>query len=227
MEESLRRCEGFLSGAGARQVITANPLMILAAEKDSDLRTAFDAADLVVPDGAGLVFAAAVKGKRLSRVPGIELMERLCARAAEKGWRVHFLGAAPGVAEEASRVLSARFPGLTVCGVRHGYFTPAEEAAVVAQVAAAKPDLLFVALATPFQDAWIHRNLGRFGAKLVMGVGGSFDVLSGRLRRAPGWARAVGCEWLFRLVQEPRRAGRMLKLPIFAGKILLGVRRQK
>jgi N-acetylglucosaminyldiphosphoundecaprenol N-acetyl-beta-D-mannosaminyltransferase len=194
--------------------------MLLAAERDAGLREAVRAADLVVPDGAGLALAAALRGRRLPRVPGIELMESLCGRP---GRRVFLFGAAPGVAEAAGRALTARHPGLEVSGATHGYSltSPAEEDRVIGAIRSSRSDVLFAALSTPFQDAWIHRNLARFGVKLAMGVGGSFDVLSGRLRRAPAWMRSGGLEWLFRLRQEPRRIGRMAKLPLFLGKILL------
>ena len=217
--EAAARCEEFLDGTGPRQVVTANPLMILAAEKDPGLRSAFADAALIVPDGVGLVIAAVLQGRRGTRVPGIELMERLCARAAETGRTVFLLGAAPGVVEAASRRLVELNPALKIAGTRHGYFSGEGEEAVAA-VSRARPDLLFVALPTPFQDAWIHRNIGKLGAKVVMGVGGSFDVLSGRLRRAPSWMRSLGLEWLFRLIQEPGRWRRMLDLPIFLVRVL-------
>jgi len=218
------RCEEFLDGTSPRQVVTANPLMILAAEKDAGLRSAFADAALVVPDGVGLVLAAVLQGRRGTRVPGIELMERLCARAAETGRTVFLLGASPGVAEAAARGLVELNPGLKIAGTLHGYFSGEGEDAVAA-VSRAQPDLLFVALPMPFQDAWIRRNLGRLGAKVVMGVGGSFDVLSGKLRRAPVWMRSLGLEWLFRLIQEPGRWRRMLDLPIFLVRVLVSGRR--
>jgi N-acetylglucosaminyldiphosphoundecaprenol N-acetyl-beta-D-mannosaminyltransferase len=193
--------------------------MIMAAEKDSALLAAFDAADLVIPDSAGVQWAARIKGQKISKIAGIDLMDTLCAQATERGWRVYFLGAAPGIAETAAHVLTKRYQGLQVAGIQHGYFTrETGEEAVIQSIATAKPDLLFVALSTPFQDGWIHKNLSRLGAKVVMGVGGSFDVLSGRLRRAPKWMRAAGLEWFFRLLQQPRRANRMFRLPLFVWK---------
>lgn len=216
----LGRCEAFLAGGRSRQVVTANPLMLLAAGKDPGLRAALEGADLVVPDGAGLGLAAAFRGRRLPRVPGIDLMDALCARAAEKGWPVFFLGASPGTPEAAGRALAQRHPGLRVAGSRHGYFSSDEESGVVKEVSRAAPAILFVAMDSPRQDAWIHRNLSALGAGLAMGVGGSFDVLSGRLRRAPAWMRRAGMEWAFRLLQEPRRWRRMLGLPLFLLKVL-------
>lgn len=220
-DDVIERVTSFVKSGECHQIITANPLMIMAAEKDSALRAAFDAADLVIPDSAGVQWAARLKGHRMTKISGIDLMEKLCEQAALKGWRVFFLGAGPGVAEDASRRLLERHPNLKIAGVHHGYFSSSEEK-LIHTITASKPDLLFVALSTPFQDGWIHKNLARLGAKIVMGVGGSFDVLSGRLRRAPPWMRATGLEWLFRLLQEPRRAARMLQLPLFGLKVITG-----
>ena len=122
---------------------------------------------------------------------------------------------------QAAERLAARYPGLRIAGVRHGYFTPEEEPSVLREVFSTAPDLLLVALATPFQDAWIHRNLAALGARLTLGVGGSFDVFAGRLRRAPAWMGRAGLEWLFRLIQEPSRWRRMLGLPVFLLRSLL------
>lgn len=213
--EVLERVEGFVQGGECRKIITANPLMIMAAEKDPALRAAFDGADLVIPDSVGVQWAALLQGRRLSKISGIDLMNTLCERAAAKGWSVFLLGAAPGVSETAAEILAERHRGLRVSGVHDGYFNRGNDGEVIERVAKTKPDLLFVALDTPFQDGWIHNNLHRFGAKVVMGVGGSFDVISGRLRRAPLWMRAAGLEWFFRLLQEPRRFSRMVRLPYF------------
>jgi N-acetylglucosaminyldiphosphoundecaprenol N-acetyl-beta-D-mannosaminyltransferase len=194
--------------------------MILAAEKDPGLAGALESADLVVADGAGVSLAARMKGRTLPRIPGIELMEKLCARAVARDWRVFLLGAAPGVADRAAAVLRAKYPGLDVAGTRHGYFSREEEPEVLRQVSRAAPDLLFVALDVPRQDVWIHRNLARLNARVAMGVGGSFDVISGRLYRAPRWMSQTGLEWLYRLIQEPRRLRRMAGLPVFFLKAL-------
>jgi N-acetylglucosaminyldiphosphoundecaprenol N-acetyl-beta-D-mannosaminyltransferase len=225
-EEAVDRVRSFVEGGECLQILTANPLMILAAEKDNDLNEAFRSAELVVADSVGVQWAARLQGRRLEKISGIDLMESLCVEAAGRGWRVYFLGAAPGVAEDTARVLTARYPGLHVVGTHHGYFKgkdnsrPCEED-IIHRIAEAKPDLLFVALSTPFQDGWIHKNRARLKAKVAMGVGGSFDVISGRLRRAPAWMRAAGLEWLFRLLQEPQRASRMLGLPVFLTRTLL------
>jgi N-acetylglucosaminyldiphosphoundecaprenol N-acetyl-beta-D-mannosaminyltransferase len=218
--EVIQRVMTFVAGVECRQIVTANPLMILAAEKDPPLRAAFDGADLVVPDSVGVQWAARLQGRRLTKISGIDLMDTLCAQAAKHGWRVFFLGAAPGVAETAANILAKRHGGLRVVGTHHGYFINGKsEEEVIELIAKTTPDLLFVALSTPFQDGWIHKNRARLGAKVSMGVGGSFDVISGRLRRAPAWMRSAHLEWLFRLIQEPFRFSRMLPLPLFVLKV--------
>lgn len=219
-DDVLRRVGEFLSDPRPRQIATANALMILAAERHPGLARALGAADLVVPDSAGVVWAAARRGARLVQTPGVELMEKICGEAAGRGWTVYLLGAAPGVAAAAAAALQKRFPRLRVSGVDHGYFNAEEEPRVIERVAQTAPDFLFVALDTPRQDAWIHRHLGRFHAGVTMGVGGSFDVFSGRVPRAPGWMRRARLEWLFRLLREPRRAGRMAELPRFVFRVL-------
>jgi len=203
-----------------RQIITANPLILMAAGSHPGLSAALRAADLVVADSVGIVWAARRGGRSVSRVPGIDLMERLCATAAGDGARVGLLGAAPGVAEKAAAALRSQHPGLNVVFVQDGFFSPTEESGVLARAQAAATDYLFVALDTPRQDDWIHRQLSVLGARVVMGVGGSFDVLAGRLRRAPRWMRKFGLEWLYRLNQEPRRWRRMAALPRFVLRVL-------
>lgn len=217
-KEALGKIGSFIDGGGTHQVLTANPLMIMAAEKDAVLRAAFQSAALVVADSVGVQWAARWQGRRLTKISGIDLMEKLCANAGQKGWRIFLMGGAPGVAEGTAQILTHRYAGLVVAGTHHGYFQNDSE--VVSLIARAKPDLLFVALSTPFQDGWIHKNLDRLNAKVVMGVGGSFDVISGRLRRAPAWMRRIGFEWFYRLIQEPRRWTRMLRLPLFPIKCL-------
>lgn len=217
--------DSFVASSSPHQIITANALMLLAASETPALAAAFRAASLVLPDSAGVTLAARLGGRRLREtLPGVELIGHLCRRAAERGWRVFLLGAAPGVAAAAAEALRRQHPGLTVVGARHGYFSAAEEPEVLREVSAAAPDLIFVALSVPRQDIWIRENLPRLGCKAAMGVGGSFDVLSGRLRRAPRWMRTAGLEWLFRLAQEPWRAGRMARLPVFLARAIAAAR---
>lgn len=203
-------------------VVTANPEIVMAARTDAAFGQAVGRADLVLPDGVGIVWAARLLGTPVpERVPGIELMEALLDVAARRGYRVFFLGASDGVAEEAAVNVQRRYPGLEVVGTHHGYFSPAEETSVVALVEQAKPDLLFVALGAPRQELFIARHRAAWSVPVAMGVGGALDVLAGRVRRAPGWVQSVGMEWFYRFLQQPRRLPRLLALPRFAVLVLL------
>jgi N-acetylglucosaminyldiphosphoundecaprenol N-acetyl-beta-D-mannosaminyltransferase len=215
-------------GAAAFQVtrtaVSFNPELVIRAQRDPAAADALLAADLRYPDGVGVVWAAARRGARgLERVPGIELAVRVLEGAAAEGLGVYLLGAAPGVANEAAEALRARYPGLWVAGTWNGYFAPEDEADVVARVRDSGAAVLFAALGAPRQELFIHRNRCRLGAGVALGVGGSFDVWAGRVSRAPGWARSLGVEWLYRLLTDPRRLRRQLALPVFVGRVLADV----
>jgi N-acetylglucosaminyldiphosphoundecaprenol N-acetyl-beta-D-mannosaminyltransferase len=220
LSEALERIAGFAAGETPHQVVTVNPLMLLAAQSDPILQRIIDRADLVVPESSGVAFASRLKGLPVERhLPGIDLFMALCEAAAQRGEPIYLLGAKPGVAEAAAQALRDRFPTLTVAGTQHGYFSTEESEAVVASVRAAHPVYLFVALAVPHQERWIAEHLQALNVPVVMGVGGSFDVLSGRLKRAPRWMQRLGIEWLFRLIQEPWRWRRMKDLPVFVWRV--------
>ncbi|HEY8417424.1 MAG TPA: WecB/TagA/CpsF family glycosyltransferase [Limnochordales bacterium] len=225
--EALDRAEALIRRGEPAQVVTINPELVMHAQRDPAVAAALARAALVVPDGIGIVWAARLLGRPVpERVPGIEFAEGLLHRAAVLGYRVFLLGAAPGVAEEAARRLAARCPGLMVAGTHHGYFRPEDEAAVVEAIRRAQPHILLVALGAPRQELWIARHLEACRVPLAVGVGGSLDVFAGRVRRAPVWMQQVGLEWLYRLVRQPARAGRMLALPQFALRVLLDVARR-
>lgn len=221
MDEAVARAEAFLSAHAAdgrpRLVMTPNPEIIYAAQRDGALLEILRNADLAVPDGAGVVWAARLLGNPVpERVTGIDLLERLLALAAARGYRVYFLGTRSEVMARAVEAACGRFPGLQVVGSHHGYFTSAEEPAVVAGVRKARPDFLFVGMGAPRDQKWLWRHREELGVPVAMGVGGSFDVLAGVTRRAPRWMRDAHLEWLFRLLQQPWRWRRMLALPRFA-----------
>ncbi len=217
--------------ATARQgslAVTANAELVWAATRDAELRTILNRADLVVADGAGVVWASRVLGEPLpQRVAGYDLMLGLLAAAAERGYRVYLLGGRPGVALRAAAVARERYAGLRVVGTAHGYFGPEDEPAVRAAIARARPHLLFVGLGAPRQEKWLACNLPALGVGLAMGVGGSLDVLAGVRRRAPDWMIRANLEWLYRLLREPRRIGRQLALPRFALAVLAARRRRR
>jgi N-acetylglucosaminyldiphosphoundecaprenol N-acetyl-beta-D-mannosaminyltransferase len=208
-----------LQAAGGGQIVTLNAEMTMAARLDRPLAKAIEAAQLVIPDGAGVVWALARQGVRVRRSPGIELAQDLLRHAAAQGWRVALVGATPVVMEQLVVRLPQRFPGLRLVFSAHGYQDPGQWPELEAQLLAAQPDLVLVALGIPRQETWSSRlSQGRGG--LWMGVGGSFDVWAGQKKRAPRWMGALQVEWLYRLIQEPHRWRRMLALPQFAVAVL-------
>ncbi|NWG16538.1 MAG: WecB/TagA/CpsF family glycosyltransferase [Chloroflexi bacterium] len=222
--EWLDRIESWTAGAGDRtchHVCTINPEFTMIARRDPNFWNILHRADLCVPDGVGLLWAARRLGHRLpERVTGSDGVPKIAERAARLGWRLFLLGAAPGVAEQAGAVLQARFPGLDIAGIYGGSPAPDEEDAIVERVNASGADILFVAYGAPEQDKWIARNLPRLKVAMAMGVGGAFDFLAGVVPRAPLWMQRAGLEWLFRLFLQPWRFKRMLRLPRFVLAVL-------
>ncbi|HEY8449963.1 MAG TPA: WecB/TagA/CpsF family glycosyltransferase [Bacillota bacterium] len=217
LAESGRQGAGEPGGHGwTRWIVTANPEILIAARRDATMARILEEAALVVPDGIGVVFAARWLGAPVpERVPGIELLEALLGAAAERGLRPYLLGARPEVIAEAARRIEQRFTGLRLAGWRDGYFA-LDDPRPVADVANSDADLLFVGMGAERELKWIYAHRQRLGVPVAIGVGGSFDVLSGRLRRAPVWMRRVHLEWLYRLLREPARWRRQLALPAFA-----------
>lgn len=206
---------------GGGQIVTLNAEMTMAARADPALGRAVATAELVIPDGAGVVWALGRQGLRVRRSPGIELARRLLEQGAAQGWRVALVGASPAVMEQLLSRLEAEIPALQVVFSAHGYQPPTAWPALEARLLKARPDLVLVALGVPRQETWIADLPGRQSG-LWMGVGGSFDVWAGVKKRAPTWMGALQIEWLYRLVQEPRRWRRMLALPSFAWAVMRG-----
>lgn len=222
-EETLSLVARWIEEGRPHQITTVNPEFLVKAYTDTKFRATLQRAALCVPDGIGVLWAGRLRGVRLrERVAGSDLAPRLSAEAAQRGWRVFYLGAAPGVAEKAAEILAARYPGLPVAGCYAGSPAPEEEDDIVARVRASRADLLFVAFGAPRQDFWLERNLGRTGAAVGMGVGGAFDFIAGVSRRAPRWIQRIGLEWGYRLIREPWRWRRQLALPKFAWLVLTG-----
>jgi N-acetylglucosaminyldiphosphoundecaprenol N-acetyl-beta-D-mannosaminyltransferase len=214
-EATLAWIEAAVAERVPRQICTANPEFVMAAQRDPEFFDLLNRADLVLPDGVGLLWAARRLGGHLpERVAGSDLIGLIAGRAAARGWRVFFLGAAEGVAERAAEVLAERHSGLVVAGAFAGSPRPEDEAGIVARVRAARPDILFVAYGAPAQDKWIARNRERLEVPVSMGVGGAFDFVAGVARRAPIWVRRLGIEWLHRLYRQPWRARRIFTAAI-------------
>lgn len=220
-EEAAERCKKLLDGTSCSFIVTPNPEIVFNASKDAELGKIIEEADMVIPDGIGLVYASRIIGKPLrERVTGIDFLEKMLRYLQETGKSVFLLGSRPGVAEKASEKMKEKYPGLIVAGTHHGYFKPEEEEKILEAINAAKPDFLCVALGSPKQDKFIHRYKGRLSAKAAIGVGGSLDVWAGELKRAPEFYRKYGLEWLYRLIQEPHRYKRMSVLPVFMIKVI-------
>jgi N-acetylglucosaminyldiphosphoundecaprenol N-acetyl-beta-D-mannosaminyltransferase len=215
------RIAGYLERGTPAHVVTLGAEMANLAYGDEGYRCVINAADLVVPDTIGIVLASRwLRSPLPERVAGIDLLERVCADAAAQGHAVYLLGGVEGAAAAAGAALAQRHPGLRLAGAEHGYFEDAQNAAVVERIRSAGARLVFVGLGFPRQEFWIRDNLARLGQVVCIGVGGSFDVLSGRLPRAPLAIRRAGLEWLYRLAREPRRFRRQLALPLFAARAL-------
>lgn len=217
MNEAVKRISEMITSGRPHQVITANPEILLSSTKDEELKKIIKEASLVTADGIGVVWAASFLGLPVpERVTGIDLAEQLLKTAAKKTWKVYLLGSAPGVVEMAKMKLEHRYPGLIIVGTFHGYFSSEEEKAILAEIKKTQPNLLFVGLGAPRQEKWIHKNRFSFPRELVaIGIGGSLDVFSGKIKRAPKWAIKWKIEWLYRLIKEPKRLKRQLQLPVF------------
>ncbi len=223
MSEAVAKLEQFIAEKTPHLVATANAEMVMLAQKDSELAAILANADLVVPDGAGVVWAARHQGYTMvERVAGYDLAQNLLAQAAVKGYRVFLFGSQSEIVEKAKTVAIERYPGLCIIGTRHGFFTAEDEPAIIQKIKAAKPDILLAALGVPKQEKWLAKNLTKLNVPVCMGVGGTLDVMAGAVKRAPLWMQRTSLEWLFRLLCQPQRAIRMLALPKFALKVILG-----
>ncbi|HHY44768.1 MAG TPA: WecB/TagA/CpsF family glycosyltransferase [Firmicutes bacterium] len=201
-----------------RIVVTANPIMVMTAQRDPLFMEILDRADLLVPDGVGILWAARKFGKALpERVTGVDLTHYLLHR--KPSTRIYLLGGRPEVAERARRNVEKEIPGAKICGTAHGYFGPGEEPAVVDAVRAARPDVILVGMGSPRQEKFIWTHRKRLGAKVAIGVGGVLDILAGESKRAPEVFQKAGLEWLYRLVKEPKRLRADLKLIEFFFKV--------
>ncbi len=213
LEEAARRAETMLAEGGTHLVVTPNAEMLNLAGRDLDLKGILCRADLVLPDGAGVVLVGRLRGiRRLVRVPGVDFVRRLLGRGRRS---VFLLGGERGVAESAAESLRAANPTLEVRGTAHGYFTAEEETSLVETIRSSRAEILLAGLGVPRQEKWLAAHLERLGVGLAVGVGGALDVFAGRAVRCPSWMGRIGLEWLYRLIREPRRAGRMLALPQF------------
>jgi len=216
MKEAVKIVGRFISEGGTHVIYTPNAEIIMQAQRDPELKEILKKADMLTADGAGVVLASRILRTELpEKVSGIDLVQEIFRAYAKKGLRCFLFGAKPGVAEEAAVNIIKDHPGIVIAGCRNGYFSDEENDGIIAEINRSSPDILLVALGAPKQEKWIYGNLDKLDVKLCIGVGGTLDVLSGRVPKTPEFLRRNGLEWLYRLCREPRRAKRMLDLPRF------------
>ena len=217
MDAALARARDFIADGSPHIIVTSDATGMVRAQEDPELREIMNQADLVTADGQGVVLAARLLNVPIrDRVSGVDMVQRLCELATEAGRSVFLLGGAEGVGDAAAEKLAAAVPGLQIAGVQHGYFEAEDEPAIIERIREAAPAALFVAFGIPKQEKWIRAHMDELGVPVCIGVGGSFDVISGRLKRAPMWMRKCGLEWLYRVIQEPWRLPRLKALPKIA-----------
>lgn len=220
MEQAVEAFDRLLESHEPDVVFTADSQGIYLAQKDPELKAAYEAAAFNTPDSNGVVWALGKQGVTQKRVTGVDLAEKLLAVCAERGHTVFLLGAAPGIAAEAAGLMSKKYPDLQFVGVRDGFWTPEEEAQVVHEVKESGAHLLLVALGIPRQEKFIMEHRRELGFRAAMGVGGSFDVWSGRVKRAPKFIQALRAEWLWRVILNPKKISKVATLPRFALRVL-------
>lgn len=214
MDQAVAEGVRLMDTDGAHYVVTPNPEIVEVCREDAEAMETVKNADLVIADGIGVIYGAKILGTPLKeKIPGIEFAKRLMKEMAVTGKTLFLLGAKPGVAEEAARRLRAEYPGLKIVGTHDGYFK--DDEVVIRAIRESGADVVFVCLGAPKQEKWMLRNGEATGAHLLLGLGGCLDVFSGTVKRAPEIYQKLGLEWFHRLIKNPTRAGRMMKLPLF------------
>ena len=220
MAQAVERVTNLICAGKPSIVATANAEMLLRATHDDELKKILNAADLVVPDGAGTVWAAHHLGKFMpERVAGFDLVQELMKIAPAKSWKFFLFGSAPGIADKAKLKAETLYPGIKIVGTRNGYFTADDEPEIISQIKNSRADILLAALGVPKQEKWLFAHMNDLKIPVSIGVGGTFDVMAGVVKRAPLWMQKARLEWLFRAMLQPSRAGRLLALPKFVWKV--------
>lgn len=222
MGEAVSALEESITSGEQAFVVTANAEIIMMCQEDAGYKKIVSQdAQLVLPDGAGAVWAGRHLGYKVpERVAGFDLYCQLLDKAAQKGYKAFFFGGSPGIAEAAKAKSEELYPGVQVVGCRNGYFKEEESLAIIDEINASGADMLFAALGAPKQEKWLVRYREQLKPKILMGIGGSFDVFAGKMERAPKWMQDASLEWLFRLYKQPSRFMRMMALPKFVLKVV-------
>ncbi|RXG63132.1 WecB/TagA/CpsF family glycosyltransferase [Candidatus Atribacteria bacterium 1244-E10-H5-B2] len=239
-QKTIQKIEEFIVSKKPHQIVTPDTLAVLLARKDPEYHAILKSADLVTPDGAGILWAATTLNYPLpERVTGIDIIHNICRLAAKKSYSLYLLGSYPGVASEAAKNLTKKYPGIKIVGTHHGYFGNEDsqncedvkndnsdrnkkEEEISAEIKEKRPDILLVGMGVPKQEKWICKNLDKLDVPVCMGVGGSFDVLSGRIPRAPLWMQRHGMEWIYRSIKQPNRVFQVFALFYFIWLVILG-----
>ena len=223
--DALSRIGAMIEEQTPHYIVTANAEIAYMAYHDEKMQQAVNGADMVTADGSGILWAAKQLGDAMpERVTGIDLVYAICKESAVKGWKIYLMGSAEGVAQKAAHRLMLDYVGCNIVGTHHGFLKEkAVEQALIEDIKAKQPDVLLVGMGAPRQEYWIIDHMEELGVPVSMGIGGSMDVISGELKRAPKWMQKMSLEWLYRLIKQPSRIGRMMNLP----KFMLAVKRSK
>jgi len=209
------------NGCERSAVLAINPEKVIALQARPDLQEIFEAAAILIPDGIGVVAGLRLLyGIPAVRVAGAELMPNICALAAERGYKVYLYGATEDINRQAVTKLRQLFPGIQVAGRSNGYVPEAKMADLIADINSSRADILFIALGSPRQELWIQKYLPSLNVKICQGIGGTLDVITGRVKRAPALFRRFGLEWFYRLATDLGRAKRQLALPLFTWRLI-------
>jgi N-acetylglucosaminyldiphosphoundecaprenol N-acetyl-beta-D-mannosaminyltransferase len=222
MQEAVEIVRGFLKSEKVHTIYTPNAEIMMSAQRDPELKNILLSADLIVADGYGVVLASRILGRSVpEKVSGFDLMKEIFREFAKNHTRYFLFGSKPGIADLAAENIVRDFPCAEIAGTRNGYFSEDDEEGIVKLINDSNPDVLLVALGAPKQEKWINKYKDRLNAKVCIGVGGTIDILSGKVELSPDFFRRNGLEWMYRLYKEPRRAKRMLDLPKFMIRVLL------
>jgi N-acetylglucosaminyldiphosphoundecaprenol N-acetyl-beta-D-mannosaminyltransferase len=220
MDQTVTLLGRFLDGNQTHLVLTADSNAVICGSTDEGYRRMFESASLITPDSAGVVWALGRYGAPVpARVSGVDILENICELSAARGSKIAFVGAAPGVAQAAADQLSARFPGCQIVYVRDGFFKPHDDESVAFDIAASGAEILCVAMGMPRQELFILDTAAITKVKIGIGVGGSFDVHSGQVKRAPGIIQKLRLEWLWRTLLNPKKLAKVKNLPLFYWRV--------
>ncbi|MBR6013091.1 MAG: WecB/TagA/CpsF family glycosyltransferase [Selenomonadaceae bacterium] len=222
MAQAVEKIESLISEKKSSLVATANAEMLMRATEDEELKKILNSAELVTADGAGTVWAAHHLGKNMpERVAGYDLVQEIMKISPKKSWKIFLFGAAPTIAEKAKLKAEELYPNIKIVGVRNGYFSAEDEPEIISQIKKSQPDILLAALGVPKQEKWLYAHKDELKVPVSIGVGGTFDVMAGVVKRAPLWMQKAKLEWLFRAMLQPSRAGRLIALPKFVLKVVM------